>query len=133
MQAVWFGCDVGKYNSIKPDGILDLKAWVHCNVYFGFGVIYPYRLYNCIPVYYAFHLFSNTCIILTTWSLIFVTGSQTHKATKKTFVGYYMLIIKKIHYPDIFVCETAYCDFIMYKAILNPQTPNVIIYFSHDN
>lgn len=26
LQAVWFGCDVGKYNSIKPDGILDLKA-----------------------------------------------------------------------------------------------------------
>ncbi|XP_052716298.1 bleomycin hydrolase-like [Crassostrea angulata] len=37
-EAVWFGCDVGKYNSIKPDGILDLKA-LDYNLVFGFSAL----------------------------------------------------------------------------------------------
>ncbi|XP_048751935.2 bleomycin hydrolase-like [Ostrea edulis] len=35
-EVVWFGCDVGKYNSIKPDGVLDLKA-LDYKLVFGFS------------------------------------------------------------------------------------------------
>lgn len=58
-----------------------------------------------------------------------------HTVTKKIIVAFDMLIIKKKPQdPDIylFVKLPIYCDFIMYKAIVNPQTPD-IIYFSYKN
>nr|XP_022337813.1 bleomycin hydrolase-like [Crassostrea virginica] len=35
-KPVWFGCDVGKYNSIKPEGVLDLEV-LDYNLVFGFS------------------------------------------------------------------------------------------------
>lgn len=54
-----------------------------------------------------------------------------HTVTKKIIVAFDLLIIKKKKDPDIylFVKLPIYCDFIMYKAIVNPQTPDTIYIF----